>query len=244
MLHGIDISNWQKGLKLPESLDFCIIKATEGFRYVDPYCDGFVQQCISKGILFGFYHFARNNDPEIEATHFRSNTKGYEVIGIPVLDIEDSSIADWGSWAQRFVDKYHAMTGVYPIIYASASTLQRFNGYPLVDTCGLWIAGYPDSRIRGIGDVPDFPYSVSPWKFAAIWQYTNRGKITNYDGELDLDVAYMDRDAWKKYASAGDTNTQEVDPTTQWPVIQNPSASDNKSWHFENSKLSIDIQLK
>ncbi len=241
MLHGIDISNWQKGLQLPESLDFCICKATEGFRYVDPYCDGFVQQTIRKGILFGFYHFARNNDPEKEAVFFRNNTKGYELIGLPVLDIEDESIEDWGGYAQRFVDKYHAMTGVYPIIYASASTLPRFNGYPLVDTCGLWVAGYPDNRERGLKDIPKFCYDVSPWKFAAIWQYTSNGWIHTWDEPIDLDVAYMDAGAWKLYANPDAT---DIGSTVQMPTAIPVTDDNGKTWHFENGMIEVDVRLK
>lgn len=238
MLHGIDISNWQKGLQLPESLDFCIVKATEGFRYVDPYCDGFIQQAIRKGILFGFYHFARNNDPEKEVTFFRNNTKGYELRGIPVLDIEDDKIPDWGNYAQRFVDKYHAMTSVYPIVYTSAAMLPRFKGYPLVDKCGLWLAGYPDTRERGIKDVPLCPYDASPWKFAAIWQYTANGWISCWDEPLDLDVAYMDASSWKKYANPdGSAGQTQVIPTP----VESPKG---KHYHFENNVIDIYVTIK
>ena len=238
MLHGIDISNWQKGITLPESLDFCIVKATEGFRFVDPYCDGFVQQCIKKGILFGFYHFARNNNPETEAMFFRNNTKGYELLGIPVLDIEDENIADWGNYAQRFVDKYHAITGVYPMVYCSAASLARFNGYPLVDTCGLWVAGYPDNIERGLKDIPKFPYDIAPWKFAAIWQYTSNGWITCCDVPLDLDVAYMDRDAWKRYANPDGYSGQTI-------VMPSPTQGpSDKRYHFSNRLLDVDVTIK
>lgn len=240
MMHGADISNWQKGFVIPERLDFCFVKATEGFRYVDPYCDGFIQQCVSKGILFGFYHFARNNDPETEAIHFRNNTKGYELLGIPVLDIEDESIDDWGFWAQRFIDKYHAMTSVYPMIYASASTLARFTGYPLVNTCGLWIAGYPDNRERGINDVPYFPYSVSPWPFAAVWQYTANGWVSGWDEPLDLDVAYMDAEAWKKYANP----CGNADSTIQMPPVEQAPDKSGRSFHFSNGLLDVDVTIK
>lgn len=241
MLHGIDISNWQQGLNVPESLDFCICKATEGFRYVDPFCDGFIRQCISKGILYGFYHFARNNEPEREAVHFRDNTKGYELLGVPVLDIEDESIANWGNWAQRFVDKYHAMTDVYPIIYASASTLARFKGYPLVKTCGLWLAGYPDTRQRALKEVPKFPYSTAPWACAAMWQYSASGRIQGWQDNVDLDVAYMDRDAWKLYANP---NATDIDKTQ---IVTKPGQSEKpkgKRYHLGNDKIQIDITIK
>lgn len=241
MLHGIDISNWQQGITIPESLDFCICKATEGFRYVDPFCDGFIKQCVAKGILFGFYHFARNNTPETEAVHFRDHTKGYELIGVPVLDIEDTAIVDWGAWAQRFVDKYHAMTGVYPIIYASASTLSRFKGYPLVKTCGLWVAGYPDEKRRTLQDVPKFPYSVSPWECAAIWQFSATGRIPGWNENVDLDVAYMDRDAWKLYANPDAADIGKTQTVAKPGQATQPKG---KHYHFGNSRLEIDITIK
>lgn len=241
MLHFIDISNWQKGLTIPERIDACIVKATEGTTFVDKCCDGFVQQCRSKGILYGFYHFMTGATPEEQAVFFARNTEGYSLEGIPVLDIESERIEDWGSYAQRFVDKYHAITGVYPVIYASASTLTRFNGYPLVDTCGLWIAGYPDSRERGLNDVPKFPYDVSPWKFAAMWQYTSNGWIGSWDEPIDLDVAYMDAGAWKLYANP---NSTDIGHTVKMPTVVPSPDADGKNWHFENGMIEVDVRLK
>lgn len=241
MMHGIDISNWQAGIELPEGLDFCLVKATEGTTFVDKCCDGFIQQCKRKGILYGFYHFAINGDPEAQAAFFANNTEGYSLAGVPVLDIESDRIADWGAYAQRFVDKYHAITGVFPLIYASASTLARFRGYPLVADCGLWVAGYPDQQIRGLGDVPKFPYKIAPWSQAAIWQYTNNGRITNWAESVDLDVAYMSRDAWKLYA-----NPQANDHTQVLPAVTEPTnqESSGKRYHFGNSKIDIDVTIK
>lgn len=235
MMHGIDISNWQRGLTIPSNVDFVIAKATEGLTFVDKCCDGFIQQAIKNGKLFGFYHFARNNEPEKEACYFAENTVGYRNKGIPVLDIEDSSITDWGSWAQRFVDKYHAITGVYPMIYCSAAYLTRFYGFPLVEKCGLWIAGYPSTKALHLKDVPKFIYNVSPWKFAAIWQFSSNGWLDNWDEPVDLNVAYMDANSWSLYAT-GDNDKDSG--ATQ--VLPNPAS---KTWHFEQDGLAIDVSL-
>lgn len=59
MVRFIDISNWQGGIDLPAllpNLDGVVCKATEGSTFVDPYCDGWVQQCINAGKSWGFYH--------------------------------------------------------------------------------------------------------------------------------------------------------------------------------------------
>ena len=69
VLKGIDISNWQRGFDLASTKpDFVIAKATEGLNFVDKSCDGFVQYAIKLDIPFGYYHFARSNDPAKEAT--------------------------------------------------------------------------------------------------------------------------------------------------------------------------------
>lgn len=242
LLYGIDISNWDKGLDLPESLDFAIVKATGGTSFVDPYCEGFIQQCIRKGILWGYYHFAgdyRQIDPEAEASFFYENTQSYTGYGIPVLDIESEHIANWGSYAQRFADKYHAITGIWPVVYCQASSLDSFAGYPLVDTCGLWVAGYPDSRTHELKDVPSFPYSVSPWPFAAIWQYTSSGVLDGWDDLLDFDVAFMDPHAWELYATGG---KGYQDATEKLPTVTQPS--ERPTWTLENNHVRVDITLK
>ena len=243
MLHGIDISNWQKGLRIPESLDFAIMKATGGTGYVDPCCDDWVSECKRKGILWGYYHFAGDGytpNPEAEAVFFWQHTKGYNKQGMPILDIEDERISNWGDYAQRFVDKYHACSGVYPLIYASASTLSRFNGYPLVDNCDLWIAGYPDDTVREIGDVPRFPYRVSPWAYAAIWQYSSNGRIHGWNERVDVDIAYMDERAWHLYS---DPDYVE-NPTQVLPNVGLSPEQDKPTWSFENSHVKVDVTLK
>lgn len=219
------------------------MKATGGTTFVDPYCENWVQQCMRKGILWGYYHFAgdfKQVNPEVEAIFFYENTQSYNGFGIPVLDIESDNIPNWGNYAQRFVDKYHAITGVWPIIYCQASRLGDFEGYPLVQNCGLWIAGYPDSREHDISDVPEFPYSVDPWPFAAMWQFTSSGTINNWDGFIDMDVAYMDAHAWELYATGG---RGYKDATEKLPQISD-SPKQEKNWHFENSHVSVDVTLK
>lgn len=239
MLYGIDISNWQRDITVPD-VDFCICKATEGTRYVDPCCDGFVQQCVARNVAFGFYHFAAGaSEPEAEAMHFRKHTKGYELLGVPVLDMEFTRHDQWGAWAQRFVDKYHAATGVYPLIYASAAYLGRFAGYPLTQTCGLWVAGYPSSREVEIGTNPGkLPYATAPWEFAAIWQYSASGVCDSWGEHIDLDVAYMDRSAWARYANP----EQAIEHTQQMPAAD--AQTTGRDYHVDLGPMTIDVHIK
>lgn len=195
MLWGFDISNWQAGINAGD-LDcaFVICKATEGTFFVDGCCDAFIQECRRAGKLWGFYHFAREYEPETEAEFFFNNTYFYTGQGIPVLDYEV-----WGSnyddvaWCERFITRYHELTGIWPMIYISASYAHLFRGSWIPEKCGLWVAGYTDMP-------SDYscPYDVSPWEFPAIWQYTSDAE--RFGERLDANIAYMDDFAWGCYA--------------------------------------------
>ena len=216
MLKGIDISNWQGGL-VPHNLDidFCICKATESNYFVDRYCDGFIQDCISHGILWGFYHFAGNADPESEAEFFVENTRNYFGYGIPILDYEVTNTNDC-DWAERFMQRVHSLTGIWCMLYTSASWVSLFSGSSwLPKTCGLWLAGYPYPATDWRYDDP--PYGCYPWSFVAIWQFTSSLLLSGWNDGLDGDIAYMDSAAWLKYA--GYTGSVMPDPTPVQPTL-------------------------
>lgn len=200
MMHGIDVSNWQSGLNPSDlSIDFCIAKATEGLGYTDPCCDGFVQNCLENGILWGFYHFARENDPADEAEYFVQETSNYFGHGIPILDYETYNENDV-YWCEQWLARIHELTGIWPMIYMSASRIPAFADSWIPQTCGLWLAGYPYPAESWTDD--DMPYSIGEWEFCAIWQFTSSLQLSGYSGNLDGNIAYMDADAWHKYAGS------------------------------------------
>ena len=201
-MRGIDISNWQAGITPSDlPIDFCIVKGTEGLGYTDPCCDGFVQDCKAHGISWGFYHFARENEPEDEAQYFYDECRGYFNEGIPVLDYETDNY-DNREWCERFLNKLHDLSGIWAMLYISAYRCEQYSGSWIPEKCGLWVAGYPWD-ISDFDDAGNLPYDIAPWKFAAIWQFTSGLSLTGWDGRLDGDIAYMDERAWAKYAGAG-----------------------------------------
>ena len=215
MLKGVDISNWQGGL-VPHTLDidFCICKATEGIGFVDRYCDGFVQDCISHNILWGFYHFATTQDPIREANFFVENTRNYFGHGIPVLDYEVTNSND-RKWAEQFIKRVYDLTGVWCMLYTSASWVPRFNDSWIPQKCGLWLAGYPYPATDWNWNDP--PYGCYPWEFIAIWQFTSSLLLDHWNDGLDGDIAYMDAAAWMKYA--GSTDSVAPDPSPVQPTL-------------------------
>ena len=219
---GIDISNWQAGFDIANSgVDFCIVKATEGVGFVDKTCDAFVQQCINNNIPFGYYHFNRTNNANKEAEFFASKTKGYVGKGIPVLDYETPNKND-KAWVESFINRYHELTGIWCMIYISASWCHKFTNSWVAEKCGLWVAGYPKKYTTY--PVTKMPYNIAPWKFAAIWQFTDCLKIGGYS--VDGDIAYMDVAAWNKYAGKDSTSVttepkhmKKDTETIAWEVI-------------------------
>lgn len=204
-MRGIDVSNWQVGMK-PSNLDidFCIAKATEGVGYTDASCDSFIQDCINNNILWGFYHFARENEPEKEAEYFYNECKNYFGHGIPVLDYETENYNN-REWCERFINRVHELSGVWCIIYISAYRCTQYNGSWIPEKCGLWVAGYPYIMTDWTND--EMPYNTSPFSVVAIWQFTSSLILNGFWEKLDGDIAYMDADAWMKYAKCENYNT-------------------------------------
>lgn len=205
MLKGIDISNWQSDIKLSRltnDIDFCIVKATEGIGYKDPCLDDFWLQAKDCGLLYGFYHFARENDPEKEANWFYTQAVDMIGHGIPVLDYETDN-NDNCEWCERFIDAFYDLAGVYPVLYISAYRVPQYDGSWIPEKCGLWIAGYPYPAESF--DDEEMPYSIGSWEFAAMWQFTSSLQLDGYNGNLDGDYAYMDTLAWRKYAGADES---------------------------------------
>lgn len=180
--------------KVLPSVGGVVCKATEGVGFVDAYCDRFVQTCIKAGKPWGFYHFGRNNSAKKEAAYFINNTVNYFGAGIPVLDWEDDQSVEW---VNEFVNVIHDQTGVWPWIYANP---WRFNQGGVEPNCMRWSAQYPGIKTfeqaeNATPDPCDQPIGA--------WQFTSKGRVTGYSGNLDLDLFYGDAKAWAAYA-AGD----------------------------------------
>lgn len=219
MLKGVDVSNWQPDLQLQrlQGIDFAIIKATEGTWFVDPCCDGFVQESKAAGLLWGFYHFAGNGNPENEAEFFYDNCRGYIGEGIAVLDYETNNNNDI-SWIEKFCSKFHSLSKVWPVIYKAEYFPfgnDAFSGSWIPEKCGLWCANYNHDYLNW-PTVNDCPVNPFPWDCVAIWQFASDFHIQGYYSDLDADIAFMSKDAWKKYAKG------EISTNTGKPVENNP----------------------
>lgn len=222
-MNGIDISNWQNGINLDAvPYDFIIAKATQGKTYVSPDCARQVEQARARGKLFGVYHYIDGSGAIGEADFFIDNIKNWVGEGMLCLDWESNQNSAWGNEdylrqvAQRVIDR----TGIPPVIYVQQSRMAQVK--PIADAlnCALWIAQYANMNATGYQDAPwnDGAYSC------AIRQYSSCGRLSGYSGNLDLNKAYMDAAAWKKYANPSG-GASAPSPAPSKPSASAPSGS-------------------
>jgi len=198
-MNGIDVSRWQPA-NITEIVDydFVIIKATEGVGYVSPFCDTQYQAAKRRGKKVGVYHFASGGDARAEAEFFVNNVRGYVGEAVLVLDWEAGAVARGREWVRAFVKRVKELTNVPPIIYGSQSPLAAadIQGIAREENCGLWVAAYPNNNQTGYRDEPQLLGSV-------IRQYSSKGRLDGYGGDLDLNRSTLSPAQWDAYAKGG-----------------------------------------
>lgn len=236
-LNGIDISNWQAGINLSAvPADFVIIKATEGTTYVSPEADTQYQGAKPAGRLLGVYHFATGVGAVEEAKFFLSNVQGYLGEAILVLDWEGAVVTQGVGYAKAFLDYVYQQTGIRPLIYMSKSVTSSYDWSTVSANYGLWVAQYADSNPTGYQDNPwtdDKGYGS--WSAPAIFQYASTGRLSGYDGNLDLDKFYGDTEAWQAYAKSDHVTPDpkpEPEPSKSTPIVQYSDPDGNKAYAY------------
>lgn len=194
MLNFLDTSNWQGGYDPAlTGADAVIVKATESTGFVDPFCDGTVQQAINAGMPWGFYHFAGDGDAVSEAAWFINNCSNYFGMGLPVLDWEGNQDVEW---VNRFVETVHEQTGVWPWIYANP---WRFNQGGVNPNCARWIAAYPDVVSPTWSQAQGWDPPLAEGNVVA-WQFCSDGAISGINGNVDMNLFYGTKEQWIAYA--------------------------------------------
>lgn len=209
-MRGIDISNWQKGIDVTGiQADFVIVKATEGNYFISPDFERQANQVLQCGKLLGLYHYANGGDAIQEAKFFLEKSKNYIGKAILCLDWEAGSNPKFGvndlEWTKQFCEYVKSSVGITPFIYVQQSAMSRVvTGYP------LWVAQYADMNPTGFQD--------NPWNegayTCAIRQYASTGRISGYNGDLDLNKAYIDKSKWLSYAGASVNSGKPNNPTS------------------------------
>lgn len=230
-MNGIDVSGWQAGINLAAvPCDFVIIKSTQGTSYVNKDCDRAYQQAKAAGKLLGVYHYFSGGDPYAEAEFFVKNIKEYVGEAILVLDWEgeqNSKFSQGPAVAKPFLDKVAELTGVKPLIYMSKSVCRQHDWSSVATLYGLWVAQYADNNSTGYKSNPwSDNKGYGAWESPAIFQYSSHGRLSGYNGNLDINIAYMDANGWKSYAGAKSGTVSKPEASTPQPTTPTGSTLD------------------
>ena len=230
-MNGIDISSYQAELNagiVPS--DFVIIKATEGTNYINPTWEEQAGQVIQTNKLLGFYHFASVGNPIAEADFFISVVKNYIGKAVLVLDFEAGAINAWGNiGARQFLNRVKEKTGINPMISMSAEVTRQFNWSIISSTNPLWVAQYASMTPTGYQSEPwTDGKGYGAWSSAAIHQYSSAGSLANWNGNLDINLAYINANQWKSLAGGSTSNSVITDKTN----LNNTIEYEEEEMHF------------
>lgn len=209
-LYGIDVSSNQPERIVRDVVnDFAIVKMSgnphkdgEGnplaWNYVNPYAASQAKDAMFKYGLLGLYHFGYGIQATTEADFFVEQVRklGYLGKAMLVLDYEADALSCGQTWVKKFCDRVTEKAGYAPVIYASGGVIVGQNlfslGYPI--WCANYYNGYDEVDGYDTTGMQIYPGCEK----AVLWQFTSEGRLSGYDGRLDLDVFFGGKDAFKK----------------------------------------------
>jgi len=204
-LNGIDVASYQAGLdpaKVP--CDFVIVKATQGTTYINPDFKRMADAVLKAGKLLGIYHYAAGGNQIKEAEHFLNIIRPYIGKATLWLDWEGDMNPAFGkcdtAWCKVFLPYVKKKTGVTCGIYMSKSVCRAHDWSGLANY-PLWCAQYANNnRTRYQSNPWTDEKGFGAWKKATIYQYSSHGRLSGWNDDIDLDIAWMSREQWEALA--------------------------------------------
>lgn len=235
MLKMVDVySDSPRSYATQSGVDITMVKATQGTNYVNPYCDKDYQAAKKKGKLLGFYHYCGGGSAKAEAQYFYKNTKNYVGEAVPAVDWESYQNASWGdsNYVRQFVDEYHNLSGVWPLIYVQSSALNQVANCSKI--CGLWVACYPSMNWKS-WSIPNMKVNTSPWSTYTVWQFTG--------DNMDRNLVNTTKDGWRRLAKAIKAKPAEKPKKSEWKkkagtFTLGQSLEIHKSPHIESDSIA------
>ena len=209
---GLDCSRYQANIDWSKAkaagIDFTFIKITEGTTGHEDNLYNLKNRVLSaqkNSVKVGYYHFARPgniNIPEDDAKEEVQNVLSHigflPVANLPlVLDIEsysteniwDDKLDHMNRFIKTFIQKLQEHN-IEVIIYSYKSFLDT-NASSIYGIYPLWIAAYLKNPEASLPVVPN------GWTKWQIWQFTEKGQVDGYVGDIDLNI--MKKDYLDKY---------------------------------------------
>ena len=192
-LPGLDVASYQGNVNwaivAAHGAKFAYAKATEGTYYTNPYFTEQYQGSYDAGLVRGAYHFAvpNNSTGAAQADFFVAHGGAWAPDHQTLPGMVDLEYNPYGSmcyglsqaqmvgWISAFVNRYHADTTRWPVIYTTANWWATCTGNYTAFAANdpLFIANYNGT-----------PYPlVAGWVYYSLWQFSDYGL---YPGDQDV----------------------------------------------------------
>lgn len=186
----IDISHHQKPDRinydvLANQLDWAIVRTQYGSKVIDKYYEIHHKELQKRGVPTAAYAWVRGvseNDMRVEARDFYNRTKELNPT-FWFLDVEERSMENMREGIKAYVDELRKLGAKKVGVYIAHHLYESFN-LDLDDFDAIWIPRYgkdngkPDKK-------PDYSCDL--------WQYTQKGRLNGYSGNLDLNKILSDK---------------------------------------------------
>lgn len=205
-MNGIDVSVYQESANLQDfDSDFYAIKATEGGGdWRDPALASNIAEARLTGKPICFYHYAR---PLVSAGNTaKEEARSFLAAIAPYLQPGDRAALDWEAenqdrtdWAEEWLDIVAAATNSEPLIYLNAAAINGADWSRVEVKCPLWFAGGSlyGNQIDGFTPLPVAGAQTTWEKGVRMWQYSGKGRLPGYGGDLDINVWYGTAEDWR-----------------------------------------------
>lgn len=239
--NGIDVSKWQGKINWNQvknnEIDFAFIRigyrGENGVIYKDDNADYNIQQASKAGILVGvyFYSTAQNEKEAIEEAKWTLQCIERYSISYPVVyDCEGYKHSSSRTYklstkertdnAVAFLDTI-SKAGYEPMFYSSLNDISsHWDISQIKGKYKIWIAQY-SSTIYPEKQKPDYDGECHAW------QYTNKGKVSGIEGNVDMVVCYFEN---KK------SNPKNADAAL--PKATTPLTEEEKMYTSVNEKVT------
>lgn len=218
---GVDIASYQKKLNIPKLPgDFVFVKATQGSWYQSPTFVAQYKAAVDSGKLVGIYHYNEGTDVNKEVDFFLRVIG--DRVGHAVLALDEEGVSNklFGTSKMTanvtaFMREVYRRTGVKMLLYMSKSVFLKYDWSALKkEGYKIWPAQYGSNDPTGYKDEPwtdDKGWGAFDTSDVVIYQYTSKGRLPGYSGNLDLDRAFIDKDEWMSLAGAKAAETAKTE---------------------------------
>jgi lysozyme len=183
----VDVSEWNgdidwKAVKAAK-VKVAIIRSTIGVSGLDLKADKNLNGALNAGLSVSQYHlFKSDSNPLTQAQRLDAMLDSYPTWVTGAVDVEsDDGGLTPDQYADRlysFCEEFRTLRGLYPMIYTGAWFWNPQVGSKWDSVFGqmlLWTASYDGS-----------PHHPRGWQSHFLWQYTSDGKVSGFNGRVDL----------------------------------------------------------